>query len=67
MKRTLLLSLLLMAMMLFSGNMFAQLTVELGTGTEVNTTTGAPSPYGTWYKAFRQQFLVLASELNNEG
>ncbi|MFW5627607.1 MAG: carboxypeptidase regulatory-like domain-containing protein, partial [Candidatus Cloacimonadaceae bacterium] len=67
MKRMLLLSLLLMAMMLFSGNMFAQLTIELGQGTAVNTTTGAPSPYGTWYKAFRQQFLILASELEDEG
>ncbi|MCB5234303.1 MAG: carboxypeptidase regulatory-like domain-containing protein, partial [Candidatus Cloacimonetes bacterium] len=67
MKRTLLLSLLLIFMMCFSGALFAQVTVELGTGTDVSTTSSAPAPYGTFYKAFRQQFLVLASELNNEG
>jgi hypothetical protein len=38
-------------------------TVNIGTGTEVNGTTGAPTPYGTYYKNFRQQYLILASEL----
>jgi hypothetical protein len=42
-------------------------TVTLGTGTSVNTTTGAPTPYGTYYKNFRQQYLILASELTALG
>ncbi|NLO44878.1 MAG: choice-of-anchor D domain-containing protein, partial [Candidatus Cloacimonetes bacterium] len=67
MKRTLLLSLLLILMMCFCGNLFSQVTLEIGSGTAVNTTTGAPSPYGTWYKAFRQQFLILSSELYDAG
>ncbi|MFA7543269.1 MAG: carboxypeptidase regulatory-like domain-containing protein [Candidatus Cloacimonadaceae bacterium] len=47
--------------------LLAQTQVVIGTGTTTNTDTGAPAPYGTWYKAFRQQYLVLASELNNAG
>ncbi|MBM3437424.1 MAG: hypothetical protein FJY07_14555, partial [Bacteroidetes bacterium] len=38
-------------------------TVTLGTGTQSNGTTGNPTPYGTYYKNFRQQYLILASEL----
>jgi hypothetical protein len=45
----------------------AQVNITLGEGTATNTTTGAPTPYGTYYKNFRQQYLVLASELNNIG
>lgn len=67
MKRTLLLSLLSILFLMISSTIFAQIVVDIGSGTAVNTTTGAPAPYGTWYKSFRQQFLILASELNNEG
>jgi hypothetical protein len=42
-------------------------TVELGTGTASNSTTTSPTPYGTWYKNLRQQYLVLASELSSIG
>jgi hypothetical protein len=41
--------------------------VTLGTGTTVNTPTGVPTPYGTYYKNFRQQYLILASELTTLG
>ncbi|MFU8842678.1 MAG: carboxypeptidase regulatory-like domain-containing protein [Bacteroidales bacterium] len=41
----------------------ASITVTLGTDATYNTTTGAPTPYGTYYKNFRQQYLILASEL----
>jgi len=49
------------------GSLFAQVPVTIGEGTSVNGTTGSPAPYGTWYKAFRQQYLVLATEFNNAG
>lgn len=39
----------------------------LGTGPEFNTPNGAPTPYGTFYKNFRQQYLVRASELSELG
>lgn len=43
------------------------LVVGIGDGTIVNTDTGAPSPYGTWYKAFRQQFLYTADDFYAAG
>ncbi len=38
------------------------LVAEIGTGTATNTNTGSPSPYGTWYKSFRQQLLYTADD-----
>jgi hypothetical protein len=38
------------------------LVTEIGTGTTTNTDTGAPAPYGTFYKAFRQQLLYRADD-----
>ncbi|HHV37848.1 MAG TPA: choice-of-anchor D domain-containing protein, partial [Candidatus Cloacimonetes bacterium] len=40
---------------------------ELGDGTLVNNDTGQPAPYGTWYRAFREQYLIHADELHNHG
>ena len=42
-------------------------TVTLGNGTTTNTTTGHPTPYGTYYKNHRVQYLVLAGELASLG
>ncbi|NLN85387.1 MAG: T9SS type A sorting domain-containing protein [Candidatus Cloacimonetes bacterium] len=68
MKRTLVFALLLILAISFGSTVFAQtVPVTIGDGTNTNTTTGPPAPYGTWYKAFRQQFLVLASEFNDAG
>ncbi|HCM14947.1 MAG TPA: hypothetical protein DHW79_03180, partial [Candidatus Cloacimonas sp.] len=67
MRRLLLFTLLLILTLSLSSTIFAQVTVTVGDGTATNTTTGAPAPYGTWYKNFRQQFLVLANELNDVG
>ncbi|MCB5272237.1 MAG: carboxypeptidase regulatory-like domain-containing protein, partial [Candidatus Cloacimonetes bacterium] len=39
------------------------LVAEIGSGTTTNTNTGAPAPYGTWYRGFRQQLLYKADEL----
>ena len=39
--------------------------VEIGTDTTSNSTTGHPTPYGTYYKNHRVQYLVLASELTD--
>ncbi|MCB5261916.1 MAG: carboxypeptidase regulatory-like domain-containing protein [Candidatus Cloacimonetes bacterium] len=43
------------------------LVAEIGTGTAVNGDTGSPAPYGTWYRAFRQQFLYRADEFYAAG
>jgi|GEM_PF-2660635 len=37
--------------------------IQIGTGTAANSSSGAPTPYGTYYKSFRQQYLVRASEM----
>ena len=37
--------------------------VSIGDGTSTNTATGAPTPYGTYYKNFRQQYLYTAAEI----
>ncbi|MCB5258900.1 MAG: carboxypeptidase regulatory-like domain-containing protein, partial [Candidatus Cloacimonetes bacterium] len=38
------------------------LVAGIGSGTSANTTTGGPAPYGTFYKAFRQQLLYKADD-----
>jgi hypothetical protein len=43
------------------------LVVEVGNGTTTNTNLGAPAPYGTFYKAFRQQFLYTTADLYAAG
>ncbi|MFA7224016.1 MAG: hypothetical protein WC094_04565, partial [Candidatus Cloacimonas sp.] len=57
----------LVLLLITGGVLSAQTLVSIGSGTTVNTTTGVPTPYGTYYKNFHQQFLVLASELNDAG
>lgn len=37
---------------------------EIGDGTEINSETEAPAPYGTYYRSFREQYLVTADELH---
>lgn len=39
----------------------------IGTGTQQNSPTDYPAPYGNWYWAARHQFLILASELSAAG
>ncbi|HZK07448.1 MAG TPA: choice-of-anchor J domain-containing protein [Bacteroidales bacterium] len=61
-------SLLIVLLLWLSSATYAQPgTVELGAGTASNGTTASPTPYGTWYKNLRQQYLVLASELSSIG
>jgi len=43
------------------------LVVSIGAGTATNTTTGVPTPYGTYYKNFRQQYLFTAAEIMAAG
>jgi gliding motility-associated-like protein len=38
-------------------------SIQLGTGTLVNTTTSYPAIYGNWYRNTRHQILYTASEL----
>ncbi|PKN72949.1 MAG: hypothetical protein CVU50_05325 [Candidatus Cloacimonetes bacterium HGW-Cloacimonetes-3] len=67
MKKTLLLAVFLILLLGITNSLIAQATVTVGNGTAVNTTTGIPTPYGTYYKNFHQQYLVRASELENSG
>ncbi|MCB5253950.1 MAG: carboxypeptidase regulatory-like domain-containing protein [Candidatus Cloacimonadaceae bacterium] len=41
--------------------------ITLGDGTTSNSASGTHTPYGTWYRNFRQQYLILSSELNALG
>ncbi len=41
--------------------------VTLGTGTLVNGTSTYPTPYGQFYNGSREQYFILASELNALG
>jgi hypothetical protein len=41
--------------------------VEVGDGTDVTGTSGTPTPYGTFYKNFRQQYLYTAADLMAHG
>ena len=43
------------------------LVIGIGHGNAINTDVGAPAPYGTYYKAFRQQFLLRADEIYTAG
>ena len=67
MKKTMLFVLLLTLLFGALTNLNAQVEITIGDGTATNSTTGAPSPYGTWYKSFRQQFLYRADEFTNAG
>jgi hypothetical protein len=42
-------------------------TVQIGYGSSYNGTTTHPTPYGTYYKNHRVQYLYLASELLSAG
>ena len=67
MRKTLLFALLLVLGIGLISNVYAQVNVTIGSGTSTNSTTGAPAPYGTYWKNFRQQFLLLASEIEDAG
>lgn len=41
--------------------------IQIGDGTNVNTSTSNPSPYGNYYKNKREQYLFTASELLSAG
>ena len=55
-RNKLLLSLLILSLGVFSG-LFAQVDITIGDGTTTNGTAGVPTPNGTFYKNFRQQYL----------
>ncbi len=50
-------------MIMLAAQLSAQIIVEIGNGTDSNSATGSPTPYGTYYKSFHQQYLIRASEL----
>jgi gliding motility-associated-like protein len=41
----------------------SSLITQIGTGTQTNTSTTWPAPYGNWYTSAKHQFLFRASEL----
>ncbi|MCB5270492.1 MAG: carboxypeptidase regulatory-like domain-containing protein [Candidatus Cloacimonetes bacterium] len=67
MKRMILFAMLLALTLGAFPSLSAQVTVTIGEGTQSNTDTGAPAPYGTWYRAFRQQLLYKADDFYAAG
>ncbi len=67
MRKALLLAMFAFLFLGMVGSLVAQTNVTIGSGTAVNTTNTAPTPYGTYYKNFRQQYLILASEIEDAG
>lgn len=45
----------------------SQITVTIGNGSITNNAYTYPAPYGNWYWGAKQQYLILASELNASG
>ncbi len=45
----------------------AQTIVTIGTGTNVNSNTTYPAPYGNWYTGDKEQMLITAAELSAAG
>jgi|GEM_PF-4982801 len=58
---------ILFLLMLMGIALHAQALITIGYDTTANTTTGNPSPYGTFYKNFRQQYLYTAAEIETAG
>ncbi len=52
---------------LFGFKPFYATTITIGTGTNFNTSTSYPAPYGNWYWGAKHQFLITASELSAAG
>ncbi|MBL7741539.1 MAG: T9SS type A sorting domain-containing protein [Chitinophagaceae bacterium] len=50
-----------------ASDLYAQVDITIGTGTNANTTTTYPCPFGDWWEGQRQQYLYLASELSAAG
>ncbi|OIP01858.1 MAG: hypothetical protein AUJ98_03120 [Bacteroidetes bacterium CG2_30_33_31] len=46
---------------------FSQNIVTIGTGTNVNSSTDYPAPYGNWYTGDKEQMLITAAELSAAG
>jgi hypothetical protein len=67
MKRNLFLILFLALTLGMFTALWADITVTLGEDTTSNGTSGHPTPYGTYYKNHRQQYLVFADELTALG
>nr|MDK2850233.1 large repetitive protein [Candidatus Cloacimonadota bacterium] len=65
-RNKLLVVLMILGLGMFSG-LFAQVNITIGDGTSYNGTSSVPTPYGTYYKNFRQQFLYTANEIEAAG
>ncbi|NLO43951.1 MAG: hypothetical protein GX106_03160, partial [Candidatus Cloacimonetes bacterium] len=67
MKKYLLLVLLFIISISFMSNLFAQVSITIGDSMEMNSDDYSPTPYGTYWKNFREQYLIRATELNDAG
>ncbi|MBW6516667.1 MAG: carboxypeptidase regulatory-like domain-containing protein, partial [Candidatus Cloacimonetes bacterium] len=63
MKRNLFLILFLTLMLGMFATLWGDITITVGEDLTYNTTSGTPTPYGTYYKNARQQYLFYADEL----
>lgn len=51
----------------FSSGMAQTSNIYIGNGTQSNSSTAYPAPYGNWYWGAKHQIIVLASELTAAG
>jgi PKD repeat protein len=54
-------------LLLIGSNVWSQTNITIGTGTQVNSPTTYPAPYGNWYWGAKHQILITATELNAAG
>lgn len=67
MKKIMLYALLLALALGAISKLGAQVTVTIGEGSSTNLSTQSPTPYGTYDKNFRQQYLYHANEIQDAG
>lgn len=52
---------------LLSFKLQAQTDIFIGYGTSTNSSSGVPAPYGSYYRTFREHYLIRASEITSAG
>lgn len=57
----------LFSLLLIASFSFGQTTITIGTGTQSNSTTNYPAPYGNYYEGAKHQIIITAAELNAAG
>lgn len=57
----------LFSLLFVSSYSLGQTPIVIGTGTQSNSNTNYPAPYGNWYEGAKHQIIITASELNAAG